>query len=230
MNRSTPKLGRGLPRLGAALGGACLLASVALWSGGCNLVGAGAYIIHGPEKQPAEFTLPQKMTVVFIDDRANVFPRSRLIQQAALRATNELLKVAKVVPGALDPSTITRAAARETTGRLMPIDEIGRKVNAEIVIYAVPRTFSLADERGTIPTCILDVKVIDCQTGERLWPAATESEYHSLTVELAYKSPLRYEDERLQELQQKLADVTGLRLAQLFYPHERNPLDAQVSD
>lgn len=230
MNRSTPKLGRGLPRLGAALGGACLLASVALWSGGCNLVGAGAYIIHGPEKQPAEYVLPQKMAVVFIDDRANVFPRSRLIQQTALRATNELLKVAKVVPGALDPSTITREAARETTGRLMPIDEIGRKVNAEIVIYAVPRTFSLADERGTIPTCILDVKVVDCQTGERLWPAATESEYHSLTVELAYKSPLRYEDERLQELQQKLADVTGLRLAQLFYQHERNPLDAQVSD
>ncbi len=230
MNRLSLRIHRALPRPGATLGAVCLLGAIAAWTGGCNLVGAGAYIIHGPEKQPAEYVLPQKMTVVFIDDRANVFPRSRLIQQAALRATNELLKVAKVVPGALDPSTITREAAREATGRLMAIDEIGRKVNAEVVIYAVPRTFSLADERGTIPTCILDVKVVDCQTGERLWPAATEAEYHSLTVELAYKSPLRYEDERLEELQQKLADVTGLRLAQLFYQHERNPLDAQVSD
>lgn len=197
---------------------------------GCNLVGAGTYLIHGPAKDPAQYTLPQKTIVVFIDDRANVMPRSRLIQQTALRATNELLKVAKVVPAALDPATISREAARETTGRLMAIDEIGRKVGAGVVIYAVPRKFSLADERGPVPSCILDVKVIDCETGERLWPGPMQYEYHALTVELAYKSPLRYEDERAEELQQKLADVTGLRLAQLFFAHEKNPLDAQVSD
>ncbi len=214
-------------------------AALTLWMGfglmtlagqGCNLVGAGTYLIHGPAKDPALYTLPQKTIVVFIDDRANVMPRSRLVQQTALRATNELLKVARVVPAALDPSAITREAARETTGRLMAIDEIGRRAGAEVVIYAVPRKFSLADERGTVPSCILDVKVIDCETGERLWPGPMQYEYHALTVELAYKSPLRYEDERAIELQQKLADVTGLRLAQLFFAHEKNPLDAQVSD
>jgi len=208
----------------------CSWGLLSLSGGGCNLVGAGTYIIHGPAKDPAEFTLPQKTTVVFIDDRANVLPRSRLIQQMALRTTNELLKVAKVVPAALDPSHITREAARETTGRLMAIDEIGRKVNADVVIYAAPRKFSLADERGPVPTCILDVKVVDCQTGERLWPGATEAEYHTLTVELAYKSPLRYEGDRAEALAAKLAEVAGLRLAQLFFAHEKNPLDAQVQD
>lgn len=206
------------------------LAAFMAGSTGCNIVGAGTYLVHGPAKDPAEFTIPQQTIVVFIDDRANVLPRSRFVKQIAMRATNELLKVQKVVPEAIDPDAITREAARERAGSLMSIEEIGRKVQADIVIYAVPRKFTLVDERGTVPTCIMEVKVIDAESGARLWPGPTQYEYHRLNVELAYKSTLDYDPNRVDELQQKLADVAGLRLAQLFFAHEKNPLDAQVSD
>jgi hypothetical protein len=209
-----------------------LMMFVALLTGaaGCNIVGAGTYLIHGPAKEPAEYTLPQQSIVVFIDDRANVLPRSRFVKQIAMRTTNELLKVEKVVPEAIDPDAINREAARERAGNLMSIEEMGRKVGANIVIYAVPRQFTLVDERGTVPTCIMEVKVVDAESGARLWPGATQFEYHRLNVELAYKSTLEYDPNKIDELQQKLAEVTGLRLAQLFFAHEKNPLDAQVSD
>ena len=112
----------------------------------------------------------------------------------------------------------------------MSIDEIGRKVGAGVVIYAVPRQFTLVDDRGTVPTCIMEVKVVDTETGRRLWPGPTEYEYHRLVVELAYKSPLEYDPGKVDGLQQKLADLAGLRLAQLFFPHETNPLDARVPE
>lgn len=206
------------------------LAVLLLAGAGCNLVGAGTYLISGPEKTPARYTLPQQTIVVFIDDRANVLPRSRFVNQIAMRATNEILKVQELVPEAIDPAAVNRESARETTGNIMSIEEIGRKVHADIVIYAVPRQFTLVDERGTMPTCIMEVKVVETESGARLWPPPTDYEYHRLTVELAYKSTFEYDPNKVDELQQKLADVTGLRLAQLFYAHEKNPLDAQVSD
>jgi len=207
------------------------LAAAALFSAaGCNIVGPAMYLVQGPDKTPAQFTLPQQTTVIFIDDRANILPRSRLVRQMALSATNELLKVQQVIPEAIDPDAINREAVRETRGHLMSIDEIGRKVGAGIVIYAVPRQFSLVDDRGTVPTCILEVKVVDTESGLRLWPGPREYEYHRLVVELAYKSPLRYDEGKADELQQQLATTAGLRLAQLFYPHEKDPLDARVPD
>ncbi len=207
-----------------------VLAAVLVGASGCNLVGAGTYLIQGPAKTPAQFTLPQQTTVVFIDDRANVLPRSRFVTQMALRATDELLKVQKLVPAAIDPVAINRESSRETSGKLLSIEEMGRKVGAAIVIYAVPRQFTLVDERGTVPTCILDVKVVDTESGARLWPGAMEYEYHTLTVELAAQSTLQYDPGKIDELQKKLADVAGLRLAQLFYAYEKNPLDARVPD
>jgi len=207
-----------------------LAATTILGGGGCNILGPTMYLVQGPTKTPAQFTLPQQTTVVFIDDRANVLPRSRLIRQMAMGATNELLKVQQVIPEAIDPEAINREAARETSEHLMSIDEIGRKVGAGIVIYAVPRQFSLVDDRGTVPTCVLEVKVVDTESGARLWPAPTQYEYHRLVVELAYKSPLRYDADKADELQQQLAATVGLRLAQLFYPHEKDPLDARVPD
>lgn len=207
-----------------------LAAATLLSAAGCNIVGPAMYLVQGPNKTPAQFTLPQQTTVVFIDDRANILPRSRLIRQMALGATNELLKVQQIIPEAIDPEAINREAVRETSGHLMSIDEIGRKVGAGVVIYAVPRQFSLVDDRGTVPTCILEVKVVDTESGLRLWPGPREYEYHRLVVELAYKSPLRYDDGKVDELQQQLATTAGLRLAQLFFPHEKNPLDARVPD
>ncbi len=216
-----------LPQLTLRL---AFVAATLLNAAGCNIVGPAMYLVQGPDKTPAQFTLPQQTTVVFIDDRANILPRSRLIRQMALGATNELLTVQRVIPEAIDPDAINREAARETSEHLMSIDEIGRKVGAGIVIYAVPRQFSLVDDRGTVPTCVLEVKVVDTESGARLWPGPTQYEYHRLVVELAYKSPLRYDAGKVDELQQQLATAAGLRLAQLFYPHEKNPLDARVPD
>lgn len=211
----------------------CALACIGLLLtalSGCNIVSGAAYVVKGPDKTPARYTLPEKKVVIFIDDRISVIPRARLRRQMALRATTELLQTQRVVPAALSPDTMIRLAAAETSGKISPIDEMGRQAGADVVIYAVPRAFRLGQGTEPVPICTLDVKVIDTATGQRLWPAPTQPEYFTLTVELAPQQLDVYQSQqRLEGLQQTLAELTGLRLAQLFYEHDVNPLDAEIS-
>ena len=44
----------------------------------CNIVTPIAYAIEGPGQIDAEYTLPDKKTVVFVDDPRNILPRTAL--------------------------------------------------------------------------------------------------------------------------------------------------------
>jgi hypothetical protein len=49
---------------------AAALAAAALLAGGCNMAVPALYVIQGPQKRPAQFTLPEdRKLVVFVDDR-----------------------------------------------------------------------------------------------------------------------------------------------------------------
>lgn len=231
MNSSVPK-----PRRSFRFGGcAALVAAVLGWCGalaGCNVVGAGSYLITGPEETPALFILPpDKSIVVFIDDRGSVIPRSRLRQQIAAKATDELFIVQEVVPAAIDPIAVARITAREEGSELLPVDEVGRRVGADVIIYASVKEFRLMeDQQVPRPTAEFEIKVIDARTGERLWPGTLEGTSHRLLAQMNYKGFSSISSaEDVDSLMTQLADFAGLRLAQLFYDHEPNPLDAEVS-
>lgn len=195
---------------------------------GCNVVGAAAYVAEGPPKVDAQYTLPYKTVVVFIDDRGSVIPRSRLRRVMADRATHELLKVEEVIPAAIDPEAAVQTARREDPGGLLPIDEIGRRVGAEMVIYVEPRQFDLVVSGYPRPVATFSVKVIDCQSGQRMFPL--EGECIAL-ARMATKTESRYQDTAaISALEQDLAEFAGLRIAQVFFKHEENPLDGRVSE
>jgi hypothetical protein len=44
----------------------------------CNMVAPALYAVDGPGKIPAEHELAEVRTVVFVDDRRNIFPRTAL--------------------------------------------------------------------------------------------------------------------------------------------------------
>jgi len=197
---------------------------------GCNVLEPVTYAIEGPPTVPALFQLPEKKIVVFVDDRSSIIPRTRLRRVLADRATNELLREQQIVPAAVEASAAVRIAQTEDADGLMSIAEIGRRVGADIVIYARPIRFSLSSGGMPKPIAVLGVKVINTRTGVKMFPTDAENSEYTLTATMAAKTGSHYETEQSrQTLEESLADYAGLRLAQIFYEHEPNPLDGDLS-
>lgn len=195
---------------------------------GCNVVAPAAYLIEGPPTTDPLYTLPQKKIVVFVDDRGSVIPRARLRREMALKTTNTLLLDEKLVPAAITPDAAIRVASIEDYATPLAIDEVGRQVGAEVIIYVEPIQFALIAGGNPRPVSLVRVKVVDCKSGERLWP--TDPAGYVVTAQMALQTDTAYTTpEGISVLQTTLAEFTGLRVAQLFYKHELNPLDARVN-
>lgn len=187
---------------------------------GCNVVTPVAYAIHGPGKVEPQFTLDETMkTVVFVDDPSSRITQRRLRYAIAKKATDELLEK-RILVDMEDPRGILTASSNEQYGKQMSIEELGRSVGADLVIYAVVTDFSLTPEVGAyLPKAIMRVKLIDTRDGQRIWPP--DERGHVMNVQMPQRpgvAPTNTGDRV--EVEQQLATRAGLGLAQLFYKHE----------
>lgn len=206
---------------------AVLAAAATLMMSGCDQVAAAMYLIEGPPTVDAQYELPKKKVVVFVDDRASIIMRSKLRRTIAETATEEIVLNQKLVSGGIHPDAAVNVASTEGVDNLLPIDEIGRRAGAEILIYVEPLRYTMVQDGMPRPMAQYFVKVIDCNTGVRLWP---EDEVgFPLTVMLSYKVGTYYEESNREMLEEQLASFSGLRIAQLFYEHEANPLDGELN-
>lgn len=198
---------------------ACITAVLTIIPG-CNVVTPIAYAIHGPGKVMPAFTLAEDLkTVIFVDDPSSRITQRRLRYSIADRATKELL-AKRVLVDMIDPRGILTAASNERFGEQMSISELGKSVGADIVIYAVVTEFSMSPETGSyIPSTTLRVKVIDVASGERVWPSGETGLILNIQIPQKTGSYPGTTGEKL-EIEQNLAQRTGLGLAQLFYKHE----------
>lgn len=189
-------------------------------SPGCNVVTPVAYAIHGPGKVEPQFTLEETArTVIFVDDPSSRITQRRLRYAIAEKATDELLNK-RILVDMVDPRGILTAASNEQYGKQMSISELGRTVDADIVIYAVVTDFSLSPEAGAyLPRATMRVKIMDTRTNQRLWPA--DERGHVMNVQIPQRpgSGPASTGERV-EIEGALANRAGLGLAQLFYKHE----------
>ncbi len=187
---------------------------------GCNVVTPVAYAIHGPGKVEPQYTLEENArTVIFVDDPSSKITQRRLRYAIAKRTTDELLNK-RILVDMVDPRGILTAANNEQYGKQMSISELGKSVDADIVIYAVVTDFSMSPEVGAyLPRATLRVKIIDTRTGERAWP--NDERGHVVNVQIPQRPGTgpASTGERV-ELENELAQRAGLGLAQLFYKHE----------
>ncbi len=197
------------------------IALVAAWLAGCNIVAPAFYIIHGPEKVPAQHELEkERPTVVFVDDRANRLPR-RTMRQTIGEAAQASLLSEKAVEDVIDTRGALSAASVDRAGQALSIVDIGKAVGAEIVIYAVVDGFTMsADGQSYSPEALLRVKVIDVTADKRVWP--NEKEGYPLSL----KFPPRTSDvpktaAELRVAEEDVGRLVGLGLAQLFVEYER---------
>ena len=179
------------------------------------------------------FVLPPGPAVILVDTPRGMEHGDLFARQVKARATRQLQDNL----GVESPTTLIPPAAveslRSELGKdfaTLAIDDLGRRVGAETVIYAKVERVAM-NAQGTLykPEAQLQVKVIDALTGERLFPAPGEgpglggrTPSHPLSVEKFYEDFDARGDQRgtAAHVARTLGDQAGLSLARMFYAWE----------
>jgi len=207
------------PRISLWAWVACLFASLSF--AGCNIVTPVFFAIHGPGKVKKAVSLdPELKYIIFVDDPSNKIASRRLRSTIVETAQSTLLQRETVV-SMIDGRAAFAAVAKERYGKPLSIVEIGESVGADVVIYALLTEFSLGAEVGTFrPTAVMQVKLLDVRSGERLWPQGEKTSY-PLRVNLPQRPGLAPSSTGdIYKAQEALAQQAGLALAQMFFDVE----------
>lgn len=196
--------------------------------GACNIIGPAAVLVSGPPKNKKVFELPRDtVTVVLIEDTSSP-PQvrdTRTLRRIAESATSELVNNG-VVRVAVQPGPI-HTMSLQPSERQTPIVELAHRVEAQQIIYAEIVSFSLSpDGQSFTPTAEMRVRVLSVSeadgvvTGERVWPA--EPSGHPMLAGGDSITGYRPRDAaEIRKAEEELAQLAGIRLAQLFYDSEK---------
>lgn len=196
------------------------LAGAAMCISGCNVAAPIAYLIHGPDKVPAVYTLdPAKTTVVFVDDSNSQLP-ARSIRSEIATSIEKVLLSQGCLKDVIDHRNAFQKAYEDRTGTNLSVTEIGQGVTAKIVIYVEIEEFGISADGYTFnPFATARVKVMDVDAQKRLFPDAGRG--HPVIIRPTPQSsqPPKSVSERL-EAARLLGAELGHAIAQLFYEHE----------
>lgn len=198
---------------------------------GCNIAGPAYAIAAGPPKKPAEYELQDRPTLVFVDDRENALSRRNLRRQIADRVSEDLM-VEGVVTRTISPRDGLAVAHAETHHEPMAIDEIGRSVGADQVIYIEMLAFALsADGTAPVPAARCAIKVIDVQHREKLFPRpGAGDEARVMDIPGAPVSMDLYQSNATRrQIEDMLAEVVGVEIAKVFYEHAPRELGRRLN-
>ena len=199
-----------------------------LSAAGCNIVTPVAYAIEGPGQIDAEYTLPKKKTVIFVDDPRNILPRTALRTAIGDAVSFDLMERGHLesTVASRDAIAVARSGSAGNAQKLMTVEAVGKALDCAQVIHIQPTVFDLTgrtDDRGIRPTAIVQVKVLDLEMRVRTYPAAQSMpDGREVTAIIREESSdgLRTRAGRTQ-IEDQLARKIALEVAQLFYQHDR---------
>jgi hypothetical protein len=213
---------------------AALFAIAAAGPAGCNIVAPAYFLLHGPPKTPAAYELEDRPTIVFVDDRNNAIPRnSATLRRSIADHTSEDLMTREILTTTIRPQdAISLARQSDRFDEVMSIEELGRAVGAEQVIYVQMLAFTETVDGATPrPAAACEVKVIDVVNRYRLFPpdGGDESGFMvQVTMGTLNTEAYQSASSRLQ-IHQALAIKTGDEVAKLFYDHETTELGGNLT-
>ena len=199
-----------------------------LATAGCNIVTPVAYAIEGPGQIDAEFELPNRKTVVFVDDPRNILPRTALRTALGDAISFDLMEreILDSTVASRDAVAVARSGSSGNANQLKSVEAIGKALDCAQVIHIQPTVFDLTgrtDDRGIRPTAIVRVKVMDLERRVRIDPSAdTMPEGREVTAIIREKNAdsLRTRAGRTQ-VEDELVRKLAVEIAQLFYQHDR---------
>jgi hypothetical protein len=195
---------------------------------GCNIVTPVVYAIEGPGQIEAEYTLPNKKTVIFVDDPRNILPRTSLRTVLGDAISMDLMQrdLLTSTVATRDAIAIARNGGNGDAAELMTNEAIAKALDCAQVIHIQPTVFDLAgrtDDRGIRPTAKVLVKVIDVEGRLRSYPMMEVlPNGREVIASIREEDPtaLRTRASRVQ-VEDQLIRKIALEVAQLFYKHDR---------
>jgi hypothetical protein len=189
---------------------------------GCEIPGIVASAVVGPARIPAVYEPLDRPTVVFVDDPANRLPSREMATLLAGRIGEQLVEnevVAQVIP----PIIVERLRANHEEFGKWPIDKIGQQSGARQVLYVLVQDCRIAeDDLIYHPTLTVRIKVIDAESGARLFPEAATAlagEGHLLQHATTYRDMTGATEATRTVLMRELMEQSAVHIAQLFYKH-----------
>ena len=198
-----------------ALGLGITLAGV---GGGCAAVGVAAYMLEPPKKSVAKYTPTTRPMAVVVENARQKGSAGLIRDQMSGFLVAELRehKVAEMIE---NHRVYDLRYADVKAFRAMSVDEIGRRVGADQVLYIDLVQADVADvTEGTMMrgSLIAMVRLVDSKSGEVLWPEASEEGF-ALVVE----TPLQTQMDRtnVEAMREGLARSAAGTIAKLFYTY-----------
>jgi hypothetical protein len=194
----------------------------------CNIVAPASYAIFGPGKIAAEHTLATSRTVVFVDDRQNVLPRTALRAMIGEKISQDLLQL-EMIPSAVRPAdAIAATRQQEEGGKPLSIAAIGRELECQQVIYVQVTGFALAGDGtegmsgGATPTAKASIKVIDVVNSARTFPLGESNVGRDVVAKIREVDRDEFQTvAKRRNVEDRLAVELGDQIGKLFYEHER---------
>lgn len=193
----------------------------------CNIVAPLALFMAPEPMVEPQYVLEDRPTVVFVDDRRNVVTPTSLRRVIAERVSQDLM-VQEVLTTTISPvDAVAVARQKDTDESVMSIEEIGRAVGAEQVIYIEMVEFRDRVDRYTPrPQGACAVRVIDVVNKKRLFPADDGSNAsHPVQVMMQEMGPEAYQSRATRN---QVAELLALRIgedtAKLFYEYNASKI------
>jgi hypothetical protein len=220
-----------MPRRPASVLALALAAGLSLLTG-CAGLGYLANAATGGNKVPAKHTLKPKPTLIMVDDPDRRLAQPTMVSQIAANARFHLRQNTALTEPLLSPTDQLPRVRRDLGNdyHATPIATVGQQVGAEQVVHVLIRSVDL-QYGGPVyrPQAACEVKVIETQTGKRLFPE-DQSQIEGLSPRgyvVRSKLPSRHGDDTVRGartiMARKLARRIGRDVARLFYRHEARP-------
>ncbi|MCP4713232.1 MAG: hypothetical protein GY869_31765 [Planctomycetes bacterium] len=191
---------------------------------GCGLLGGFYGVFIDPfiprKPVPAEHDLSKKNVLVWVDYQAASDTNHMLRRELTDHLRQELIDN-NAVASIVDYQRIARRRLLHPEIMQMTIQQLGQQFNTDQVLYLLVDNFELSHEAGPgfyKPTVTGYLKIIDVDSGKRLWP--TNQTQHPFTCDTGFTEAQN--DLQQQRMIRELCQKTARSLARFFYEH-RSP-------
>ncbi|MEL6497828.1 MAG: hypothetical protein AAF937_13190 [Planctomycetota bacterium] len=197
----------------------CAAAPLLMSLGGCNILAPLFFIVSGPETFEAEHKLDeQRPTVVFVDDPRSQIPR-RALRLEILNAVQDAILRKGLVDDLIEGQAAIRVADSDTSAGQMSVTEVGRALEADVVVWITIDRFIRPSPTGdTQASVTLRVRAVDAESNTLDYPTAPAGRSVTVTDTIRRGTVANAAGART-AAEIDIAKKAGLAAAQLFYEH-----------
>ena len=197
-----------------------LLLCLLITRAGCQY---GMILMTNPRQMvEAKYKLEKgKKIAILVDDYMSPIDSPGMKAELARKIGAGLVEAGAIRPADLVSTQAIEQTPKDTSdNKKLSIQHIGKELQADYVLYVNITDFKLqaeADNPLIQPRATANVKVIEVQTGERLWPVDAAGE--PIEAKGKMEGELTTENSDNSKYSEQLTDLLAAKIMELFFSH-----------